>query len=145
MGFTWSAPLDVRSRPAVRDQTDPGRTRIDDVSAASARHPAKAWTARCVTSRGWLIGVPETFDALLPYVGRALGMSERDLQASFRPATVADLQSVLTLRRAVNAEMWWDDEAFVGWRYFGRRDHEGIVPYWIFARDGAVLGACGLE
>ena len=41
--------------------------------------------------------------------------------------------------------MWWDDQLFVQWRYFSRLIDGKDVAYWVFVKDGEVLGACGLE
>lgn len=87
----------------------------------------------------------KSFDRLIPYVGQALGLADEKLLAAFRPAIAADLPDILRLRRAVTPDMWWDDEAFVRWRYLRRMATDGTVPYWIFKDGGAVRGACGLE
>jgi len=91
------------------------------------------------------VTVPEPYEALIPYVSQAFGLTPEALASAFRPADPSDLHELLALRRAVVPGMWWDDEAFVRWRYFGRRDPAGRVPYWVFAHDGTVAGACGLE
>ena len=87
----------------------------------------------------------ESYDHLIPYVGRAFGLSHAELLSCFRPAAPADIPGILALRRAVAPDMWWDDEAFVRWRYFRRTTVDGGVPYWIFLKDGTPIGACGLE
>jgi hypothetical protein len=87
----------------------------------------------------------QSFDRLIPYVGQAFGMTAEELDGAFRPAVDADLPAVLELRRAVGGEVWWNDEAFVRWRYFERRAPDGTVPYWVFKHRGEILGACGLE
>ena len=86
-----------------------------------------------------------SFEHLSPYVGRALGLSAEALERAYRPARERDLPGLLSLRRAVHPDAWWDDEAFVRWRYFGRPGPAGDVPHWVFERDGEILGACGLE
>ena len=87
----------------------------------------------------------ESFERLIPYVGQALGLADDKLLAAFRPAIATDLPGILDLRRAVTPDMWWDDEAFVRWRYFRRMAPDGTVPYWVFENGGTVSGACGLE
>jgi GNAT superfamily N-acetyltransferase len=89
--------------------------------------------------------VPESFDRLIPYVAQALGVPNEALLDAFRPATEPDLPGILTLRHAVTPDMWWNDDTFVRWRYLNRAMPDGTVPYWIFVKDSAVLGACGLE
>src|SRR5262245_26596665 len=64
---------------------------------------------------------------------------------AYRPALASEIPEILTLRRKVNGEMWWDDRRFVEWRYFSRLTDAKDVPYWVFVHDGEVLGACGLE
>jgi hypothetical protein len=86
-----------------------------------------------------------SFDSLIPYVSQALGCAADRLEHAFRPAERADLPAILALRRSVHRNMWWDDEAFVRWRYFHRTVEDGTVPYWVFAPEREILGACGLE
>lgn len=84
--------------------------------------------------------------ALAPYVSQAVGMAPRDLDRAFRPARVGDLSAVLALRRAVLTNVWWNDESYMRWRYFDRATADaGRLPYWVFERDGEIIGACGLE
>lgn len=86
-----------------------------------------------------------SFERLAPYVGKALGLSDEGLAAACRPATEAEIPQILALRGAVDPQIWWDDEAFVRWRYFSRPTEAGGAPYWVFVKDGEVLAACGLE
>jgi hypothetical protein len=86
----------------------------------------------------------QAFERLIPYAAHAIGMSEGGMVRSFRPATHDDMPGILALRRAVTPDMWWDDEALVRWRYFGRFS-EPSTPYWVFVKGGEVVGACGLE
>jgi hypothetical protein len=88
---------------------------------------------------------PRSFENLLPYISHAFGLTPEELERAYRPAIEADLPEILALRRAVTGAMWWDDEAFVRWRYFSRRTPEGTIPYWVFQRDSEIIGACGLE
>jgi hypothetical protein len=89
--------------------------------------------------------VAQSFERLIPYAAQTLGLSVEALAASFRAATRSDLHGIIGLRRAVTPEMWWEDEAVLQWRYFGRPAPDGSTPYWIFQKDGAIVGACGLE
>jgi hypothetical protein len=89
--------------------------------------------------------MPESFDRLIPYVGRALGCTDEELLQQFRPAAPADVPGILALRRAVTPDMWWDDEAYIRWRYASRPAPDGRLPYWVFVSNGEVLGACGTE
>jgi len=89
--------------------------------------------------------VSRSFERLSPYVGKALGLSEDALAQAYRPARESEIPQVLDLRRSVDHEMWWDDASFVRWRYFSRRTESGESTYWVFVRDGELLGACGME
>jgi len=89
--------------------------------------------------------VSRSFDRLAPYVGKALGLSEDALAQAYRPATESEIPQILALRKSVDREMWWEDESFVRWRYFTRHTESGQIPYWVFVKDGEVVGACGLE
>ena len=86
-----------------------------------------------------------SFERLSPYVGKALGLSEEALAQAYRPARESEIPQILGLRHSVDREMWWDDDSFVRWRYFSRRTESGESTYWVFVRDGEVLGACGME
>jgi len=88
--------------------------------------------------------VNRSFERLVPYIGRALGLSEEELTRACRPAVESEIQSILSLRRSVLTDVWWDDERFVRWRYFSR-SATAEAPYWVFARNREILGACGLE
>jgi GNAT superfamily N-acetyltransferase len=80
-----------------------------------------------------------------PYVSQSLGVpSERLLQA-FRPATEDDLPRILELRRLVSGAMWWDDEAYVRWRYFNPQFAAAPTPYWVFEKENEIIGGMGLE
>jgi hypothetical protein len=89
--------------------------------------------------------VTPSFELVAPYIGLALGISEEALAHAYRPAHEGEIPAILELRKSVVTEMWWDDERFVRWRYFSRRDSAGEAPYWVFVRDGELLAACGLE
>jgi hypothetical protein len=89
--------------------------------------------------------VQRSFENLVPYVSQAFGLTPDELEGAYRPATESDLPRILALRRDVTRDMWWDDGAFVRWRYFGRRTSDGAIPYWVFELRGEIIGACGLE
>jgi len=86
-----------------------------------------------------------SFDHLLTYAGQALGLEPDEMLRSYRPAQLSELHAILELRRLVNGSVWWEDEAFVRWRYFSRGMDAGSSSYWVFARAGEILGGCGLE
>lgn len=86
-----------------------------------------------------------SFENLIPYVSQAFGLTMEELERAYRPAIESDLPRVLALRQAVAPNIWWDDEAFVRWRYLGRKTIEGTIPYWVFELGGEIIGACGLE
>lgn len=84
-------------------------------------------------------------EVLAPFLSQALKMSAQDVLQAFAPARPQDLAAVLGFRRQViGDQLWWDDEAFVRWRYFDRRA-ETRLPYWVFKRNGEIIGACGIE
>jgi hypothetical protein len=82
---------------------------------------------------------------LAPHLGRSLGITPERLLSSFRPAVPADLARILDFRREVSGGVWWDDAAYVRWRYFDSRFAAGPAPYWIFEREGQIIGGVGLE
>ena len=72
-------------------------------------------------------------------------MSDEDLARACRPARESDIDGILALRRSVLTGVWWDDERFVRWRYFPGPIVDGETPFWVFVKDGEILGACGVE
>ena len=86
-----------------------------------------------------------SLERLIPFVSQAFGLPPDDLVRSFRPARESDLPQILALRRLVKSDMWWDDRAFVQWRYFCRRTEAGDGTYWIVVLNNEVVGGCGLE
>jgi hypothetical protein len=73
-------------------------------------------------------------------------MQPAALEGAFRPAARDDLSEVLALRKAViGGSVWWDDDAYVRWRYFELRADTEPIPYWVFKKDGQIIGVCGLE
>jgi hypothetical protein len=89
--------------------------------------------------------VPQSFERLAPYVGRALGLSDEELATACRPARESEIGGILALRRSVLTGVWWDDERFVKWRYFPGPIPGGETPFWVFVKGGEILGACGVE
>jgi GNAT superfamily N-acetyltransferase len=81
----------------------------------------------------------------VPYLGRALGIDPEEAVRSYRPARLTEIDAILALRRLVDNSMWWDDAAFVRWRYFSRAIDADNTHYWVFVRNGEVLGGCGIE
>lgn len=90
------------------------------------------------------IPVDALLDRLAPHLARALGLSTTDLWYAFRPALPVDFPRVLELRRAVVGSTWWDDAAFIRWRYFDRV-LDAAIPYWVFEHRGDLIAAVGLE
>lgn len=79
-------------------------------------------------------------------VSRALGMTPDALTAGLRPATPADLDAVLTLRREVLAEeLIWDDAAYLRWRYQFGPSGQGLGVCWVCTRGDDVIGMIGIE
>ncbi|MPY87954.1 MAG: hypothetical protein GEU99_08540 [Luteitalea sp.] len=87
-----------------------------------------------------------SLEQLGPYVSQGLGIPYERLLQAFRPATAADLPGILDLRRAVIGNgCWWDDEAFVRWRYFNAQIAADPTPYWVFEKGHEIIGGMGLE
>jgi hypothetical protein len=84
-------------------------------------------------------------ERLAPYVGLAIGLSETAVLEAYRPARESEIPAILSLRRQVNTDVWWDDQAFVAWRYFSRRTETGDPLIWVLGKGGECLGACGIE
>lgn len=82
---------------------------------------------------------------LIPSLSRSLGIPAGLLLQSFRPATEADLPRILEFRRQIPDDVWWDDSAYVRWRYFDSWAGAGPAPYWVFEKDGEIIGGVGLE
>lgn len=118
------APSSTASAPMPPPPTSGGGT-----VAASA--PAPALISREKTAR---------------LVARALGTTPQLLDAGFRAATLADLPSVLALRRRVlGDELTWDDERYVRWRYLPEPGEHGLATCWLCTRGDELLGMIGTE
>jgi hypothetical protein len=90
--------------------------------------------------------LPNLLEKLGPYVSQALGLPTESLLQAFRPAIEEDLPGILELRQAVLRDaLWWDDEAFVRWRYFDNKSATEPTPYWVFERGKEIIGGIGLE
>jgi hypothetical protein len=86
-----------------------------------------------------------SLERLGPYLGQALGISFDELLRAFRPAIESDLPRILSLRRdVIGNSLWWDDEAFVRWRYFDSR-FSPPFPFWVLTLGDELVGAVGLE
>lgn len=90
--------------------------------------------------------------ALLPIektarlVARALGCTPEDLAAGLRPARPDELPAVLELRRQViGAELTWDDEAYLRWRYQFGGEGQGLATCWVCVVGERLLGMIGIE
>lgn len=79
-------------------------------------------------------------------VARALKTSPEALLSSLRPATLADLPQILSLRAQVfGTEITWDDEAYLSWRYGLGRAGQGAGECWVVVLAGELLGLMGTE
>lgn len=79
-------------------------------------------------------------------VARALKWQPAQLEAALRPATLADLDAVVALRRRVCGQhIRWDDAPYLSWRYRLGREDEGMGELWVLMRDGELLGMVGTE
>jgi hypothetical protein len=89
--------------------------------------------------------VGATLDRLAPHVARSIDVPTAALERAFRPARRHDIPQLLALRRRVWTDaIWWDDEAFVRWRYFDRPSCPQPT-YWVFERDGDLIAGVGTE
>jgi len=80
------------------------------------------------------------------FVSRALGCTPEALGASLRPARVDELAGVLELRRQViGAELVWDDEAYLCWRYQFGLHGEALATCWVCTLGDRLLGMIGVE
>jgi len=86
-----------------------------------------------------------SYEALAPYVSRVLGIPSGSLEKAFRPAQETDLAGILALRRAtIGRDMWWDDEAYIRWRYIDQT--AGVrCAYWVFERKDEIIAGGGVE
>ena len=79
-------------------------------------------------------------------VARALGCTAEELAAGLRPARADELPAVLELRRQViGAELNWDDEAYLRWRYQFGPAQEGLATCWVCIQGERLLGMIGVE
>lgn len=87
-------------------------------------------------------------DRLSRVLARLLGRDAAALHEGFSPATLADVPGLLRLRAQVlGAELSWDDEAYLRWRYFDRAGVGAPANLLWVMRDGAglVQSALGVE
>jgi GNAT superfamily N-acetyltransferase len=98
-----------------------------------------------VCRSSWKWPMTFSFGQLAPQLSRALGVPRDRLREAFRPATEADIPGILDLRRQVSGDVWWDDNAYVRWRYFDPMFAGRSVPYWVFEKDREIIGGVGLE
>jgi hypothetical protein len=79
-------------------------------------------------------------------LARALRTTPDELVKSFRTATLDDLPQVLALRAQVlGADITWDDEAYLRWRYRLGRAQGGAGDGHVLVRGGELLGLIGTE
>ena len=84
-----------------------------------------------------------SLEKLGPHIARALQIPVEHLSDCFRPGRPDELPAILALRRDVYPQgIWWDDEAFVRWRYF---QPGKPADFWVFEKDGQLLAGLGLE
>jgi hypothetical protein len=88
-----------------------------------------------------------SLDTTSKLVARILGIDKQQLHAAFRPATAADLPGVIELRRnELESQIWWDDAAYLKWRYRFGDDTRGRGDCWAMIDDaGIILGIVGTE
>jgi len=79
-------------------------------------------------------------------VARALGLTPAQLISGFRPAGPADLDGVLALRQQEQGkQIWWDDAAFLQWRYHFGDPAQGRGEFWVVATSEGILAGVGTE
>ncbi|WP_152987534.1 hypothetical protein [Aquabacterium parvum] len=79
-------------------------------------------------------------------VARALGCTPGELAAGLRPARADELPSVLELRRLViGADLHWDDDAYLRWRYQFGAEGQGLATCWVCTLGERLLGMIGVE
>jgi hypothetical protein len=90
---------------------------------------------------------PPSFHSTTKLVARALGITPAQLRAGLRPACLADLPAVLSLRNLeFGASIAWDDGAYLSWRYRLGRQNLGLGDLWIVVNGaGSLLGMIGTE
>ena len=84
------------------------------------------------------------FKRLSTVFAKSLGLSTEQLEASFRLATIEEVQTVSSMRRRVfGCSIKDDDERYLEWRYYS---HPGFSStLWVFEYRGEVIGAMGTE
>jgi hypothetical protein len=89
---------------------------------------------------------PPNFEKTSRLIARALGLKPAQLHASFRPATLAELPHILSIRHdLLGTELRWDDTAYLTWRYRFGHASLGRGECWVLVRDEQVLGMVGTE
>lgn len=89
---------------------------------------------------------PVPFQSTSRLVARGLGMAADSLAAAFRPARFDDVDALVALRRqGIDADIDWDDAAYLAWRYRLGRAGEGLGDLWVFRDGGEVLGMIGTQ
>lgn len=84
------------------------------------------------------------FKRLSTVFAKSFGLSTEQLEASFRLATIEEVQTVSSMRRRVfGCSIKDDDERYLKWRYYS---HPGFSStLWVFEYRGEVIGAMGTE
>lgn len=88
-----------------------------------------------------------TLEKTSTLVARALGMTADELWASFRPATLDQLPSIVDMRRRriFGNHASFDDAAYLQWRYDFQRRSESPGSLMVVARKDKILGMIGTE
>lgn len=86
------------------------------------------------------------YDATTRLVARALALDAARLGAALRPATLADLDTIVAFRAAhLGAAIRWDDAAYLAWRYRLGRERAGFTELWLLQPGDAPLAMLGVE
>lgn len=80
------------------------------------------------------------------YVSRFLAIKPESLPGCFAPAEKGDLEKVIRFRQyQFSTEAPWDEAVYLKWRYtFTETSREGN-DFWVFKKDGEILGCVGIE
>ena len=79
-------------------------------------------------------------------MARALGLNAQQLLDSFAPATAMHLDDVVALRRSLMGEaIYWDDAAYLRWRYCFGSPVAGRGDCWVLLLAGRLAGMVGTE
>jgi len=84
-----------------------------------------------------------SLDRISPYLAKTLGIPKESMYQCFLPASFADIDDLLDLRKALfEGKAPWNDRDYISWRYFSESNENNI---WVFKKGNEILGCIGLE